>query len=68
MYCRWRLYLGKVHIGQGCYIGTNSAIRDNITIGENCLIGMGSIVLRDVPENNVVVGNPARFLRNTRPA
>ncbi len=57
---------GNVRIGQGCYIGTNSAIRDGIIIGDNCLIGMGSIVVEDVPENNVVVGNPARFLRNTQ--
>ncbi len=57
---------GNVHIGQSCYIGANAAIRDGIIIGDNCLIGMGSIVTKDIPENNVVVGNPARFLRNTQ--
>jgi sugar O-acyltransferase (sialic acid O-acetyltransferase NeuD family) len=58
---------GNVHVGQGCYIGAKAAIRDGIVIGDHCLIGMGSVVLKDIPENNVVVGNPARFLRNTRP-
>lgn len=57
---------GNVRIGQGCYIGTNSAIRDGVSIGNHCLIGMGSVVLDTVPENNVVVGNPARFIHHTR--
>jgi sugar O-acyltransferase (sialic acid O-acetyltransferase NeuD family) len=57
---------GNVRVGQGCYIGTNTAIKDGITVGDHCLIGMGSVVLEHVPENNVVVGNPARFLRNTQ--
>jgi sugar O-acyltransferase (sialic acid O-acetyltransferase NeuD family) len=50
---------GNVSIGQGCYLGTNSAIRDGIKIGDNCLVEMGSVVLRNVSDNNVVVGNPA---------
>jgi sugar O-acyltransferase (sialic acid O-acetyltransferase NeuD family) len=57
---------GNVHIGQGCYLGSNSTIKDDVKIGDSCLVGMGSTVLRDIPDNTVVVGNPARFLRNTR--
>lgn len=56
---------GNVHIGEGCYLGAGSSIKDGVTIGKHCLIGMGAVVLKDVDENNVVVGNPARFLRNT---
>ena len=37
-----------------------------ITIGDNAVIGMGSVVTKDVPPNTVVAGNPAKFIRNTR--
>jgi sugar O-acyltransferase (sialic acid O-acetyltransferase NeuD family) len=56
---------GGVEVGKSCYLGTNSAIIGNIKIGDYCLIGMGSVVLESVPQNSVVVGNPARFLRHT---
>ncbi len=57
---------GNVVIDDSCYIGTNASLRGNIKLGKYCLVGMGSVVLKDVPENSVVVGNPAKFLRNTR--
>ena len=44
-------------------IGTGATILCGVTIGENALIGAGSVVTRDVPDNAVVAGNPARFLR-----
>lgn len=56
---------GGACVGDCCYLGTNSSINNNINIGNQSLVGMGSVVLRDVPENTVVAGNPARFLRNT---
>jgi sugar O-acyltransferase (sialic acid O-acetyltransferase NeuD family) len=56
---------GGVTVGASCYLGTNASIRGNIRVGDYSLIGMGSVVLNDVPENTVVVGNPARFLRKT---
>jgi sugar O-acyltransferase (sialic acid O-acetyltransferase NeuD family) len=56
---------GGVRIGDSCYLGTNSAIVGNVSVGSKSLVGMGSVVLEDVPENTVVVGNPARFLRHT---
>lgn len=57
---------GGVTVGKSCYFGTNSSIIGNISIGEHSLIGMGSVVLKDVPSNSVVVGNPAKFLRETK--
>lgn len=57
---------GGVRVGQSCYLGTNSAIKENIRIGNGSLIGMGSVVLSNVPENSVVVGNPARLVRHVR--
>lgn len=54
---------GDVQIGDGCYFGSGAIIRNGITIGENSIIGMGAVVLKNVPPNSVMVGNPARFLR-----
>ncbi len=54
---------GLVRVGHSCYLGTGSAIRERVQIGDCCLVGMGSVVLDDVPDGAVVVGNPARFLR-----
>lgn len=44
-------------------IGTGSTILCGVTIGENAIVGAGSVVTHDVPDNAIVVGNPARFLR-----
>ena len=56
---------GGVTVGHSCYLGTNSSIRGNVRVGDLCLIGMGSVVLEDVPDNQVMTGVPARRLRNT---
>ena len=50
-------------VRKGASIGSGSTILANVTIGENALVGAGSLVTRDVPENAVVAGNPARLLR-----
>lgn len=44
-------------------IGTSSTILCGVTIGENAIVGAGSVVTHDVPDNAVVAGVPARFLR-----
>src|SRR5437868_9193124 len=50
-------------VRRGASIGSGATILANVTIGENALVGAGSVVTRDVPENAVVAGNPARILR-----
>jgi len=45
-------------------IGSNATILCGVTIGEGALVGAGAVVTRDVPDNTVVAGNPARILRN----
>jgi sugar O-acyltransferase (sialic acid O-acetyltransferase NeuD family) len=54
---------GNVRVGRCCYLGTRSAIKNGVDIGDGSLVGMGSVVIRSVPANSVVVGNPARYLR-----
>jgi acetyltransferase-like isoleucine patch superfamily enzyme len=48
---------------RGASIGTGATILCGITIGENAIVGAGSVVTHDVPDNAVVAGNPARLLR-----
>ncbi len=57
-------------IGNNVDIGANVVIIGAITIGDNAVIGAGAVVVKDVPEGAVVVGNPARVIRqvNTTPA
>ena len=54
--------VGKIKIGNNCFIGLGSIILPNVTIGDNCIIGAGSVIAKDIPENSVVVGNPARII------
>lgn len=49
-------------IGDCVYIGPHVSIVEDITIGDGSIIGAGSVVIRDVPRNSVVVGNPGRVL------
>ena len=53
---------GKVTIGNNVFIGMNSLILKGVKIGNNVIIGAGSIVTRDIPDNCVAVGNPAKVI------
>ena len=53
----------NVEVGRGVHIGTNATIREKVKIGDFSLIGSGSVVLNDVEPNTIVVGNPAKLLR-----
>jgi len=50
-------------VSKGSSIGSGATILANVTIGKNALVGAGSVVTKDVPENAVVAGNPARVKR-----
>jgi acetyltransferase-like isoleucine patch superfamily enzyme len=50
-------------VKRGASIGTSATILCGITIGENAVIGAGSVVTHDVPDNAIVAGNPARLMR-----
>jgi UDP-2-acetamido-3-amino-2,3-dideoxy-glucuronate N-acetyltransferase len=51
-------------IKKGASIGSGVTILCNVVVGEGAIVGAGSVVTRDVPANAIVVGNPARVLRN----
>ena len=51
---------GHCHIKKGAFLGVNSTLRDGITIGENSIIGMGSLVTKNVPDNEIWIGSPAK--------
>jgi UDP-2-acetamido-3-amino-2,3-dideoxy-glucuronate N-acetyltransferase len=55
-------------VKRGASIGTSATILCGVTIGENAIIGAGSVVTRDVPDNAVVAGNPARIMRRVEAA
>lgn len=50
-------------VKNGASIGSGATILSNVTIGENSIVGAGSTVTRDVPQNAIVAGNPAKVLR-----
>ncbi|MDE5882799.1 MAG: N-acetyltransferase [Muribaculaceae bacterium] len=50
-------------VKRGATIGANSTLLPGITIGENAMIGAGSVVTKDVPANELWLGNPARFIK-----
>lgn len=54
---------GNVTVGNATWIGIGSIIRELIHIGNNVLVGAGSLVLKDIPDNVVAYGSPARIIR-----
>ena len=57
---------GYVHVEPRCYLGQSCTVRQNIRIGSDSLIGMGAVVVKNVEPYSVMVGNPARKLRDVR--
>jgi maltose O-acetyltransferase len=52
-----------ITIGNDCWIGGNAIICPGIKIGNGCVIGAGSVVTKNIPDNSLAVGNPAKVIR-----
>ena len=59
-----RVVMAKpIRIKRNAWIGARVSILPGVTIGENAIVGTGSVVTKDVPDNAVVVGNPAHVVK-----
>ncbi|MBQ5824927.1 MAG: acetyltransferase [Clostridia bacterium] len=57
---------GTVSIGKFTYLGLSAVIKEGTAIGDNVIVGMGSVVYKDIPDEMTALGNPARpIARNT---
>lgn len=56
-------YAKPITIGNNCWIASCVTVTGGVTIGDGCVIGAGSVVTRDIPENSFAAGNPCRVIR-----
>ena len=59
-----RTYALPITIEDGCWIGGGVIILPGITIGYGSVIGAGSVVTKDIPDDSIAVGNPAKVIKN----
>ncbi len=59
------LTLKPIRVGEHTFIGMNALILPGSNIGKNCLIGAGSVVRGQIPDNSIVMGNPACVVKRT---
>ncbi len=55
---------GRPKIGDNVQLGANVVIIGGVNVGNNVIVGAGSVVVKDIPDNCVVAGNPARIIRH----
>lgn len=63
---RKTLITKSIHIGKNVWLGTGVTVLPGVTIGENSIVGAASVVTKDVAPNSVVVGSPAKKIRDVR--
>lgn len=61
-YCR--SMKANTYIGNNSVIGVRSIILPGVKIGNNVIVGAGSVVTKDIPDNSIVAGNPAKIIRS----
>ena len=61
---RHSLTVGHIHIKKNAWIGANATILPGVTIGENAVVAAGAVVSKDVPDNTIVGGIPAKIIKN----
>lgn len=57
-----------IHIGKNVWIGANATVVGGVTIGDNAIVAAGAVVTKDVPENTIVGGVPAKLIRKIDPS
>ena len=56
----------EIRIGDDCWIGGNAIILPGVTIGHRCIIGAGAVVTKNIPDDSLAVGNPARVIKSLK--
>jgi UDP-3-O-[3-hydroxymyristoyl] glucosamine N-acyltransferase len=59
------VFSGSVTVGDNCFIGVQACFKDGVKVGSNVTVGMGAVVIRDVPDGDVVAGVPAKSVKKT---
>ena len=59
-------YAKPIRVGNNVWFGANVTVVPGVTIGDNCVIGAGSVVVKDIPDNSLAVGNPCRVIRTIK--
>ena len=60
---RNKLAVGRIHIKRNAWIGANVTILPGVTVGENSVVAAGAVVSKDIPDNVVVGGVPAKIIK-----
>jgi len=58
-----REFAKAITIGDNCWLAANVVVIGGVKIGSGCVIGAGSVVAKDIPDNCLAVGNPCRVIR-----
>lgn len=53
---------GTVEVDNFSFIGANSVVKQGVKIGEKVIVGAGSVILRDIPDGKIIIGNPGKEL------
>lgn len=64
--CRGGMIFSPIHIGKNVWLGANVTILPGVTVGDGAIIAAGSVVTKDVPENKIVAGVPAKVIRSVK--
>ena len=56
-------YAKPIKVGDNVWIGGNIVVLPGVPIGNNCVIGAGSVVVKDIPDNSIAVGNPCKVIK-----
>lgn len=57
--------IGRIRVGDNVHIGMNSIIMPGVTIGNNVVVGCGAVVTKDIPDNVIVAGVPAKVIKTS---